>query len=82
MKQVVDDLVVHGAPVLWVGVQDQRNRRAILGVVVIATFKTTFRAVNDNIRHNISYRPICSRALTGSGNVITGNKVRAIVLFI
>ena len=51
MIQVVDDLVVHRAAMLWMRVQHQRDRGCRLIDMVVAGFETAFRAVHDDVGH-------------------------------
>src|SRR3546814_3464783 len=55
MKQGVDHLVVHGAAVLRMGMQHERDGRVGALAVLVASFKSAFRPVEDHVRHRLFF---------------------------
>src|SRR5581483_4672786 len=51
VKEGVDHLVVHGAAMLRVGMQQQRDRRVRVLAVMIAALDPPGRPVDDDLRH-------------------------------
>jgi hypothetical protein len=51
MIEVVDDLVVHRATMLRMGVQHKRYRGIGFHIMVITALEATIRAIENYIRH-------------------------------